>query len=159
MELAKLQRQAEAWTEKKQQGLLEQSSEPLPSKVVQEQQKRESIQKRREERVAKVRESQTSGKLSSEEYTMQMQERLYHTTLNMDNTLYHMYSILEERLPFPDDDERMAEAMARREERRAEMKALNKVNVEEKKRTPPAPVVSQPDVNPVSFEKNRQKRI
>lgn len=158
MERTQLDNQARIWRERKANGKVEDREETLPSIHAAAAQQRRSLHLKREEAMQKAKERTNEGRLSPEQYAVQLQERQTRTAVNMDNTLYHMYSILEERLPMPEDDITSDELIAKRNKRLAEMRERNKVDMEDKPRKPPAPVVASPEVNPVSFEKQRQQR-
>lgn len=113
---------------------------------------RRQIAKRMSDEVAATR------RLTQEDADRLVQQQMLEVAINSDNTLFHMYSIMEERLPMPEDDKRLEEALASREKRRAELRK-KRVNVTTEDRKPPAPVSVKTDPKAIDFSKSRQKRI
>lgn len=128
----------------------------LPSADIARMQREEAIERRRRQAVKAANRATASRRLSPEEYQTRLSEQSLQVAKNSDNTLYHMYSILEERLPLPEDETKRLEAIAKRQERRTKM---DKDKVVTEKRELPKAVVNKPKVEPIDFSKSKQQRI
>jgi hypothetical protein len=97
--------------------------------------------------------------VNPEEYTTKLRERSLAASVNMDNTLFYMYTLLDERLPVILDEEEEERNKRRAARRDKEVYDRNKRDADDKKRQPPAPLTANVKVDPVSFEKDRQRRM